>query len=551
MGKRAAIYARVSSDPQRDNYSISTQISAVMTYAKKAGYTIVGDRYVDPATGNDTQPDTGGIPAFVDDYTSLEISRPGLDAALRYIERDGSDVLLVHSLDRMARDPYIRETLEREFEKRGANVEYVLGNYEETAEGEVRKDLDATFAKWENAKRVERSNRGKRGKAEAGKFVAGRPPYGYSIVKDSPSGLVINEKEAVIVRSIYHDYVDENASIRGITQSLNEQGIPPRMGGEVWQKSSVSSILKNTIYAGYYYYNKSKRISRNNTIERERDEWIKIETTPLVDKWTYQTAQNKLAENKQIRKNSAKRFYMLSGMVFCAACERPFVSQTAVAGRNRRKNDAQSYRHRAKEGHCINRQVSARVIEPIIWDIVKELLMDPVRLSKGYGESLEQQEAAKSRQIAHYETLQRKLKKFDQERSNLNNAYLDPDIGLTKAEYLEQKKRISDEISDLKGKIEQVENDLSRIPKPEALKSLEVFAEKIRKRLLSEKEPRPEDKRKIYEMLHIKVFIGLDWRIEIKGWFGKDSEGLLVTSSSYYAHPQRQLQRHVLHVPVL
>ena len=33
-------------------------------------------------------------------------------------------------------------------------------------EGEVRKDMDATFAKWENAKRVERCNRGKRGKAE-------------------------------------------------------------------------------------------------------------------------------------------------------------------------------------------------------------------------------------------------------------------------------------------------------------------------------------------------------------------------------------------------
>jgi hypothetical protein len=55
----------------------------MLTYAKKVGYKIVGNRYVDPATGNDTQPDNAGIPTFLDDYTSLEISRPGLDAACK------------------------------------------------------------------------------------------------------------------------------------------------------------------------------------------------------------------------------------------------------------------------------------------------------------------------------------------------------------------------------------------------------------------------------------------------------------------------------------
>jgi DNA invertase Pin-like site-specific DNA recombinase len=65
-------------------------------------------------------------------------------------------------LDRLARDPYIRRRLELEFEKRGAVVECVPGKYDQTPEGEVRKDLKATFAKWKNAKRVERSQRGKK-----------------------------------------------------------------------------------------------------------------------------------------------------------------------------------------------------------------------------------------------------------------------------------------------------------------------------------------------------------------------------------------------------
>lgn len=99
----------------------------------------------------------------------------------------GFDVLVVHALDRMARDPYIRQTLERELLAHGAKVEYVLGNYDETPEGEVRKDLEATFARWENAKRVERCNRGKREKARNGLFVCGKAIYGYEQDESAPA----------------------------------------------------------------------------------------------------------------------------------------------------------------------------------------------------------------------------------------------------------------------------------------------------------------------------------------------------------------------------
>ncbi len=150
--KRAVIYARVSTDDQRGNYSVPTQIAACLQHAQARGYTVMGDRFVDPETGLDRAPSDDAIRAYVDDYTSRELSRPVLDAALQFAEQKGFDVLIAHALDRLARDPYIRQTLEREFGQHGVQVEYVLGDYAESAEGEVRKDLDATFAKWENAK---------------------------------------------------------------------------------------------------------------------------------------------------------------------------------------------------------------------------------------------------------------------------------------------------------------------------------------------------------------------------------------------------------------
>ena len=323
MSKRAAIYARVSTDMQRENFSIPSQISECCQYAQKRGYSIVGDLFVDPSTGYDASSGNGAIPAYVDDFTSRELSRPRLDAALKYLETMGYDILIVHSLDRLARDSYIRQTLEREFQTRGSKVEFVLGNYEDTPEGEVRKDLDATFAKWENAKRVERCNRGKRRKAENGKFVAGRTPLGYRYDDSIPGGLAIDEQEAKIVQLIFNMFVVEGCSIREIARVLSEQGIQPKLGGKEWGKSTIPKILRNSAYVGYLFYNKYKRAGKR-LIERDRSEWIRIEVTPIIEKWIYEEAQMKLDENHIAKRSRPSRFYLLTGMVFCAECEKPY-----------------------------------------------------------------------------------------------------------------------------------------------------------------------------------------------------------------------------------
>jgi DNA invertase Pin-like site-specific DNA recombinase len=120
--------------------------------------------------------------------------------------------------------------LEREFLRRNAKVEFALGNYEDTPEGEVRKDMDATFAKWENAKRVERCNRGKRGKAEKGLFVGGRTPYAYILDSDGEGGVQIVPEQAKVVELIYHLYAEKNYSLRKIRDELKNRGIPSYTG---------------------------------------------------------------------------------------------------------------------------------------------------------------------------------------------------------------------------------------------------------------------------------------------------------------------------------
>jgi hypothetical protein len=226
-----------------------------------------------------------------------------------------------------------------------------------------------------------------------------------------------------------------------------------------------------------------------------------------------------LNENRIAKRAMPLRFYLLTGMVFCEQCDRPYLTQTAKAGKNRRINDAPNYRHRVKEGHCTNHTVSARLLEPKVWAEVSSILLNPDRLRKGYYDSLEQQEYARRRQTAHLETLRKGIIKLEKERQKLTALYLDPDMNMTKIEYLEQKTRIDDQIKATIKEIEEKEAELASVPTQADLETLEIFASKIRVRLVDNYIPPPLEQRQLFELLHIKVFLGLDGTIRVDGWY--------------------------------
>jgi site-specific DNA recombinase len=528
MSLRAAIYARVSTDIQRENYSIPTQISDLLKHANLEGYTVVGDHYVDLITGKDTFKKEGSIPAFVDDYTSTELSRPGLNAALTYLERTGFDVLMVHAIDRLARDPYFRQTIEREVTARGARVEYILGNYDESPEGEVRKDLDSTFAKWENAKRVERSNRGKKRKAEMGKFVSGRAPFGYSIDANFFGGLVPYEPEANVVKMIFAWYVENKLSLRQIAKELTKRGIKKRQPQKHWTAQTLSRLVRYTVYAGYIYYNKRKRQGQKQ-LPRDKSEWIKIECTPLVSVEIFETAQEVSRHNKEFLRKHPKRFYLLSGMVICSDCERPYSAYTLNPGRIR-IHTQQGYRHRPNQGHCCSRWISAKLLEPLVWEKIVSILLNPASLREGYEQKMEREQEKQERQIKHLEILQIGIEKLQAKKARLQAIYLDPDIGMTKEEYLSEKKILDDQIITANEDIERIGKELKKVPTESDLRSLEIMASNIVGALGNDLDISPQDKRKVMEMLNLKVLISPDRNIKLEGWFAPDSDGLLSTS---------------------
>jgi site-specific DNA recombinase len=229
-------------------------------------------------------------------------------------------------------------------------------------------------------------------------------------------------------------------------------------------------------------------------------------------------------------RRQTRHFYLLSGKVICEECGHAYYPQADPAGKGRRKNDGLAYRHRIKSGHCTNRMISAKRLEPLVWDEMVRILLDPKNLLKGYQESVEQQQATQVRNRVQLETSAQSLNRLEQQRQNLLAAYTDPEIQLSKVEYVEQKKKIDDQVKTVKKEMERIQSELDKIPTPAELETVEAFAASIRQQLDAKHDLLPEDKRAILDLVHVRVLINLQGKTRITGWFQPPSNGVLSTT---------------------
>jgi len=105
---------------------------------------------------------------------------PALNEALELAAGGAFDVLVCRELDRLARGLAKQLVLEGEFARSGVQISYVLGDYADTPEGALMKNIRGVINEYERLKIGERMTRGKRRKVREGNVVTnGHPPFGY------------------------------------------------------------------------------------------------------------------------------------------------------------------------------------------------------------------------------------------------------------------------------------------------------------------------------------------------------------------------------------
>jgi site-specific DNA recombinase len=189
--KRAVIYARVSTDEQKEKgYSLPSQIEACAKYADTHGLNVIAK--------------------ISDDYTGTLLDRPGLDQVRAMMDRREVDAVIVLASDRWTRKLAHSLILREEMMTAGIELHYVnRGKSENTPEGELMDNIEGVFNQYWREKIIEGGRRGKNAKAKQNKMImAGSPPFGYAKEGHGRDAkLVINEQEAQVVRDMFKWYV--------------------------------------------------------------------------------------------------------------------------------------------------------------------------------------------------------------------------------------------------------------------------------------------------------------------------------------------------------
>jgi site-specific DNA recombinase len=438
--KSAAIYARVSSDQQKEENTIASQTASLIEFARQNGFD-VPDEWVFEDAG----------------FSGANLLRPGLER-MRDLAAEGRiAAILIHSPDRLSRKYAYQVLLTEEFSRHGVETIFIKTPHANTPEDQLMLQFQGMIAEYERAQILERSRRGKRHRAKAGEIsVLSGAPYGYRYIRKSdevPARYEIIDAEADVIRLIFEKYTVDALSISAITRLLNEKKFPPRKKtSERWERTSVWSILCNPAYKGTACFGKTQagprqrvpkslrltgRARRGDTgsHRRPRSDWIEIPVPAIVTEDTFALVEERLASNKRLSPRRTIVPSVVQGLAICRKCGYALLRTSACSSRSLTPR-IQYYRcpgvdswRRPGGAVCDSRPIRQDLLDQVVWQEVIRLIEDPTLISVELDRRLAAARAAeptKQRQ----ESLARELIRVTKSIDKLVTAYQEDLISL-------------------------------------------------------------------------------------------------------------------------
>jgi site-specific DNA recombinase len=422
----AAIYARVSTTEQADKgFSLPTQIEACQALATREGYAVPESHI------------------FVDDYTGTSLNRPQLTGLRELVRNRLVSAVIVHDLDRLSRKLAHQLLLSEECEQASVVLHIVtMPAQGKSPETQLLANVRGIIAEYERAKLLERTERGRRGRAQAGKICGGLPPLGYQYGQGTYR---IDEAEAALVQDLFHRFAAGGLSLYGAAAWLTAQGIatprerrgkgPHRTAGPaVWNSETVRRILRNETYLGTAYYGKQSRLpgARNPDLRTRwqtnvRAGWTPIAVPPIISQEVFDAVQAQLCRNAQAARRNRKYEYLLvSGRLRCGQCGRGMSGSINQRGLRFYKCT------RAAFEPCAHRRrvVLAERVEPAVWAAIERALRNPTLIAEEVTRRREDtsgQQTALAQERHEYE---RQLAQCEKDLKRWEAAYLGEAIDL-------------------------------------------------------------------------------------------------------------------------
>ena len=286
MGRRVAIYARVSTEHEAQISALGNQIQYYDEKLKQHPDWTLVERYIDEGI-------TG---------TSIH-KRPNFLRMLKDAESGKFDLIVTREVSRFARNTVdtLQET--RKLKKMGVEVYFTEDNIWTFKDdnGELKLTIMATLAQNESKKISQRVKAGQQITFQNGVFYGNGNILGYDKVgKD----MVINEEQAKTVRLIFDLYLKGYGS-KKIKYELEKLGRVTSTGLNRWSESYIIRVLRNSFYCGTIVYRKQfvpdyleqKHKKNNGEVEQVI---VEGRHTPIISKEVFEKVQEKLKDNAKL-----------------------------------------------------------------------------------------------------------------------------------------------------------------------------------------------------------------------------------------------------------
>ena len=300
----AAIYARVSStgqmgrgdDDDGDGYSIPAQVEACEREAHSLGARLAIRPYIERAE------------------SARSDNRPVLQKMLKELPALGVKYLIVHKVDRLARNRLDDAQLYERLVGMSITLVSATENIDETPAGRLMHGMLATFAEYYSNNLATEIKKGLNQKHLNG-GTPFKPPIGYLPKRELVGNqdvrtVIVDEERAPFIQEAFDLYATGNWTTRSLAKHLESRGLrsrpTPKQGARPLPATAIQKLLKNPYYIGVVVYC-GRRVPDGRH-------------TRLIDPDTFDHVQALLSARSVAGDRPHKHQHYLRGTLYCAKC---------------------------------------------------------------------------------------------------------------------------------------------------------------------------------------------------------------------------------------
>ncbi len=493
-----ALYARVSTEEQTENFSLGAQIELLRKHAKENQY-IVYDEYVD-----------GG-------YSGTSFDRPAFQKMLADARNKKFDLVLIYRIDRFFRNNRALLTVTEELERMNVGIKSLTEPFDTSNHlGKFIFSLFGSLAQLERDTFMERSKMGRLRRAREGYYSGTRPTkFGYLCSEDRRK-LELHPEESEVAKLAFKWYCEPDSSLVQVAKKLNENGYKTKEGGE-WRSDAVHDIIRDPVYTGKWYAN---RYTGGGKLKPKK-EWIEVNVPPIVSEAIFQKAKELLVARRNYTVRNVKYKYLLQGRIKCGDCSN---SVSGTADRQIQKRNGKTYGPYFKLYYrctyfvknvykkltkCNLRYIQAELLESLVWNEIETILENPRLIEKAMLDKEAHDPESRKNIQDELNRLESRLGTMDREEQRMLEAYRQNIISLDQLK--SQMAQIKDELEKLSNRRNELTSylvDRKSINVQDAVDYLEQVKKGIEKFTY-------ESKKKVVHLLNTHVIANINGVIDI------------------------------------